>query len=509
MEPLSITCTTCNARLRVRDEEALGRILSCPRCGGMVQVPARAMETLASGTTGTAGMPAPNDSGLDLTLPLDERRFSRWLWPGAIATAAVALVAIGWQLMAGDVATRETVAPVVAAAEPPAREVVADAESAEPVEKPSPPQVEQPSDARALDEANHQRTAEGLKKFVAEDGAFPIGAAGATQLPPDERLSWIATLLPYFEHQDWHDALNYRRSWKDAQNRAITTQRLDAVLNPALAQENAGTADAEFPPTHYVGISGIGADAGDLPVDHARAGVFGFQRRVRSEDILDGTSNTIAVLGASGKLGPWSAGGQATVRALTQTPYVNGPDGFGSGAADGVAASMADGSVRFLSKDIDTRVLEQMSTIAGHDNALAGAPLAAPPPQPNESPPATGEVASNATQPADTPAENASTPPAAEEALPAAVAARLADRLLEIDFVEISLADFVEFMSQLSTLEITLDLAGLAEAGVTPERKLSLRQTNTTVREALEAGLAELELSYTVQEGKLIVSRSR
>ena len=34
----SITCTTCQARLKVRSEAALGQILACPKCESMVQV---------------------------------------------------------------------------------------------------------------------------------------------------------------------------------------------------------------------------------------------------------------------------------------------------------------------------------------------------------------------------------------------------------------------------------------------------------------------------------------
>ena len=38
MEPYSISCTTCSAKLKVRSEEAIGQILSCPKCGSMVEV---------------------------------------------------------------------------------------------------------------------------------------------------------------------------------------------------------------------------------------------------------------------------------------------------------------------------------------------------------------------------------------------------------------------------------------------------------------------------------------
>lgn len=38
MEPFSITCTTCKSRLKVKSEAAIGHLLKCPKCGGLVMV---------------------------------------------------------------------------------------------------------------------------------------------------------------------------------------------------------------------------------------------------------------------------------------------------------------------------------------------------------------------------------------------------------------------------------------------------------------------------------------
>src|SRR5436853_2792881 len=38
MDLFAITCTTCKSRLKVRDPAAVGQILACPKCGGMVMV---------------------------------------------------------------------------------------------------------------------------------------------------------------------------------------------------------------------------------------------------------------------------------------------------------------------------------------------------------------------------------------------------------------------------------------------------------------------------------------
>ncbi|MGI8982828.1 MAG: hypothetical protein ACR2FY_26630 [Pirellulaceae bacterium] len=38
MEPFSISCTTCKSRLKVKSQAAIGHLLKCPKCGGMVMV---------------------------------------------------------------------------------------------------------------------------------------------------------------------------------------------------------------------------------------------------------------------------------------------------------------------------------------------------------------------------------------------------------------------------------------------------------------------------------------
>jgi hypothetical protein len=64
-------------------------------------------------------------------------------------------------------------------------------------------------------------------------------------------------------------------------------------------------------------------------------------------------------------LGPWIAGGRATIRALTKKPYVDGPDGLGGEHPGAWVIGMADGSVHAISTSIDPKVLEALTTIAG------------------------------------------------------------------------------------------------------------------------------------------------
>ncbi len=360
--------------------------------------------------------------------------------------------------------------------------------------------------ALAVDRANHARLLAGLLGHAKAEGHFPAAAAGSALLPPETQLSWLAAMLPYYDHADWHRRLNFGYPWNDPQNRGVTQQPLPEVVNPALGP---ATTPAGFPVTHYVGVAGVGADAGRLKADDPRAGVFGYGRTTRPEDIARGASNTIAILGVADRCGAWGSGGDATVRPLTRAPYVNGPDGFGSGQPDGMVAGMADGSVRFISKDVDPRVVEQLATIHGRNDvtvaalndkpAVAGAEPAAPAVAP-PSPPAVVAAA-------EKPAAPAAKPPAPQPAAPAIdVDARLADAIPQLEFHDTPLGEAVELLTSMSTVPITIDPDALVEAGVSLRDPVSLDLTATTVGKVLETMLAGRKLTCVVENGRALIT---
>jgi hypothetical protein len=365
--------------------------------------------------------------------------------------------------------------------------------------------------ARAGDEANHRRILGGLSGYQKAEGNFPAGAVGGVGWAPETRLSWIATMLPYLGQREWHAQLQFGYPWNGVQNRKITQQPLEAVVNPAMGPSTTG---AGFPVTHYVGVAGVGADAGKLPADDPRAGIFGFGRSTRPADLARGASNTIAVLGVSGQLGPWASGGAPTVRALTKTPYVNGPDGFGSGQPDGMLAGMADGSVRFVSKDVDARVLEILATVRKGGDVTAAALDPRPSPQAGpavQGPP--GEVPKPKEKPAAAKPETLAEGPAAKpdqaqiEVAQVDVRARLADKIAEVNFPEVPLNKVVEFLQNLSTLRITFDLDAMDQLGVTTEDPITLKLSGTTVGQVLEAALARRGLVYIAEGGQILATR--
>jgi hypothetical protein len=183
-------------------------------------------------------------------------------------------------------------------------------------------------------------------------------------------LSWIVSLLPYIEQQALFQQIDQTLSWKADANAQWLQMRIETLINAAVGEEDLARVDEDFDDsaygrTHYVGIAGLGEDGPKRPVNDPKAGVFAYDRVTRMRDITDGTSNTVMISEASGDYGPWGAGGRSTVRAFTQQPYINGPDGIGGPFPGGANMGRADGSAVFVSENIDPKVMEALSTIAG------------------------------------------------------------------------------------------------------------------------------------------------
>jgi hypothetical protein len=351
--------------------------------------------------------------------------------------------------------------------------------------------------ALSVDQANHQRLLAGLGSRQKAEGRFPVAVAGGALLPPETRLSWIAEMLPYYDHADWHRQLETGYSWNGPQNRPVTRRALPEVVNPVLGPQ---ATEAGFPVTHYVGVAGVGPDAARLAAEEPRAGVFGYDRGIRPEEIRRGAANAIAILGVSERCGPWAAGGDATVRALTQPPYVNGPDGFGSGQADGMLAGMADGSVRFISKNIDPHVIEQLATI----NSPADVTAAVLDPKPAGKP----DVAvAKAAAPEALPGPGAEHgKPAPVPPVAAKIAARLNTPIPGLSFTATPLVDAVAPLAILGNVPITFDPDALQELGVSLRDPITMNLSAKTVGKSLEAILAGRKLAYVMDSGHILVT---
>ena len=215
-----------------------------------------------------------------------------------------------------------------------------------------------------LNEHNLRLVGLGTYVFAETFETFPPSEGfnrAMAELPIEKRLSWLAAVLSFVGQPEAPFVeFEYEEAWDGPKNRLATGLTVDFFQNPALPG---------FGPTngtHYVGIAGIGADAAKLPSDDPKAGVLGYGRSTPIDGIPDGATRTLLMLSISAKAGPWGQAGPSTLRGLSQQPYVGGPDGFGS-ERPGVYALMADGTARFIDKDVDPKVLEAMATKAGNE----------------------------------------------------------------------------------------------------------------------------------------------
>lgn len=187
---------------------------------------------------------------------------------------------------------------------------------------------------------------------------FPPGCFGPGTTP-EERLSWLATLLPYLEQDSLYRQFDLEKGY--AGNLPAVQTRIKTFLCPASKE-----AVAVDPVTHYVAMSGIGQDAAGQPAGAAGNGFMGYDRLTSVTMIKDGTSHTIALMETRTGLGPWARGGASTLRGFdpADVPLHGDQRPFGGHAA-GMHAAMADGSIRFLHSSIDPKRLAAAITIAG------------------------------------------------------------------------------------------------------------------------------------------------
>jgi len=183
----------------------------------------------------------------------------------------------------------------------------------------------------------------------------------------------MCDLLPYLGHQKLYDAFDFDKPWIAEENLQLTGVIVPEFQNPADGRERyEGYPFGGLALTHFAGMSGVedgrNVVAASLPRSDPRAGVFGYDEVATAKDITDGTSNTIMIIGSGELASPWTVGGGGTIRGARE-PYFDQLSGFGSRGrySTGAIAVMADGSVRFVSSDVDPGAFRAMCTIHGSD----------------------------------------------------------------------------------------------------------------------------------------------
>lgn len=155
------------------------------------------------------------------------------------------------------------------------------------------------------------------------------------------RQSWQTLILPYLGY--WH-LIDLSLPWDDPRNAPHFEELVPDYLNPQLGQVR---------------------DARGFGVSHIVGNIRVLERGIPPlEAVADGAANTILAGEVIGRFKPWGDPGNLRDPSAGLNASL---DGFASPEQNGVQFVMCDGSARFITNDIDPRVLKALSTPNGRD----------------------------------------------------------------------------------------------------------------------------------------------
>jgi prepilin-type processing-associated H-X9-DG protein len=194
---------------------------------------------------------------------------------------------------------------------------------------------------------------------------FPLAGMQNANLPPEKRLSWLVSIVPYIMSTDLYTRLDREKGWDADENHYTGLTGMRVFLCPGHPPR---TPTSTLAPTDFVGISGIGADAVDLPEGDPQAGFFGYERQLSLAGLPRSAGTLMAITETSRASGAWTAAGPPTVRGLVDgaSPYLGRDGQFGGIHNQGLNIAFADASVRFVKNSIDPTVFESLARIK-HD----------------------------------------------------------------------------------------------------------------------------------------------
>lgn len=239
---------------------------------------------------------------------------------------------------------------------------------------------------------NAKQISIGLHNYHEAHGSFPPAMFGSS---PSLGATAYILLLPYVDQTALYNRYNFDAYYGDAANNLVTKNRVGTFVCPSMVVPR------EVP---HVGCAEIGGAASSYLFNEGTAsyqnpslgmfpmGSYAGNNPVRIGDVKDGTSGTIAFGETSYNFKNYVWGTCTGSPATTGTPkwgyarwglgYPGGtlgnssrrindftlsgtPTGYSSMHTGGAVFSMADGSVHFLSENIDATLLNSLSTRAG------------------------------------------------------------------------------------------------------------------------------------------------
>jgi prepilin-type N-terminal cleavage/methylation domain-containing protein len=193
-------------------------------------------------------------------------------------------------------------------------------------------------------------------------------------------MGWMVQILPYLDQPNVFDHFDFSVGVYDPKNAAPRGVNIPTYVCPS----NPRWGLPGFGPVNYAGCH---HDV-EAPIDVDNNGVLFLNSSIRYRDIRDGASNTIFVGEHGGGLLGWASGTNATLRngggvfftagltgnrnllpqPVTPVPVTDAEvlavGGFESYHTGGGHVTLGDGSVRFVSQNINPKVLQNLANRA-------------------------------------------------------------------------------------------------------------------------------------------------
>ena len=261
------------------------------------------------------------------------------------------------------------------------------------------PAVQQAREAARRSQCRNNLKQVGLALHTYHDsqGSLPPGWFGVTNGQPDisgmNGWGWAARILPQLDQAPFFKKLNFNVKVGDPLNAAVRKQTLPVFRCPSdlvpefwtLNSAGSLTPLADVAGASYAGV--FGKDEIDncdgLPIGSpcGSNGAFFLNSSVRFAQVRDGLSMTLMVgehqtRPAAGWLYTWvgvvANGDRAIVRILGDTDVTPNHDDlhideFASYHPGGCQFTMGDGSVHFISKNVDLGIYRNLSSRDGND----------------------------------------------------------------------------------------------------------------------------------------------
>lgn len=202
------------------------------------------------------------------------------------------------------------------------------------------PAIQQARDAarRSTSKNNLKQIGLALHNYHDSHRVFPPGGTAKSDGTPYH--SWQTYILPFMEQAPLYNRIDFDQPWSAPENQVFFKQNIPQYLNPQIPDK---TSPEGLALSHYV----------------ANSQALNANSHLQIREIRDGTSNTILAFESGKKFKPWG----------DPTNFGKPADYLGSGHKPafrgGSHVLMGDGSVRFVSENIDPAVLKALSTPAG------------------------------------------------------------------------------------------------------------------------------------------------